>query len=69
MKNHNYNLITELSEQLRGLWRFEQYVKDARDCGCSGCAGIWQELKNQKIDLIERLRKEVENHVRSGVFE
>ena len=69
MKNHNYNLVTELSEQLRGLWRFEQYVKDAQDSGCQECARIWQELKSEKQSLVERLRKEVENHVRAGSFD
>lgn len=69
MKNHNYNLVTELSEQLRGLWRFEQYIKDAQDSGCQECARIWQELKDDKTNLVERLRKEVENHVRAGSFD
>jgi hypothetical protein len=68
MKNHNYNLITELSEQLRGLWRFEQYIKDAQESGCQECARIWQELRDGKMNLVERLRKEVENHVRAGGF-
>jgi len=69
MKNHNYNLITELSEQLRGLWRFEQYTKDAQEQGCQECGKIWQELKNEKRRLIDRLRQEIENHVRAGRFE
>lgn len=68
LSNNSYNLITELSELLTGLWRIDQYMKDASEPGCQDCGELWQDIRKQKEILIEKLRQEVVEHAKAGTF-
>ncbi len=67
MKNHNHDLIQQLSEDLDSLWRYKDYVKSAKSC--KNCLALWkrcQEFDAQKVKLI---REEIINHVKEGKFD
>ncbi len=68
LSNSNYDLITELSELLTGVWRLDEYLKDAGDDGCDACGKLWQDIRKQKEILVEKLRQEIVNHAKSGTF-
>jgi hypothetical protein len=67
LSNHNYDLIQELGELLTGLWRTDDYLRDAGG-QCDDCGKIWQDVRKQKELLIEKLRQEITNHAKDGRF-
>jgi len=68
LSNNNYDLAAELTEILTGLWRIDQYIRDAADGNCQECGILWQDIRKQKEILAEKLREEIARHVKSGVF-
>jgi len=54
VRNYNYDLVTELSEMLTGLWRIDQYMKDAGEGGCQECGMLWQDIRKNKEILAEK---------------
>jgi hypothetical protein len=68
LSNNSYNLVTELSELLTGLWRVDEYLKDAGHAGCQDCGQLWQDVRKQKEILIEKIRQEVVEHAKAGTF-
>ena len=56
MKNNNlYNLMTQLTQESRSLWRIKnEYKKDAAKN--KELAGFWAELVSEKEALIEDLK-------------
>lgn len=66
MKNGNHDLIHQLSEDLDSLWRYETYLKNAADC--KHCLTMWREFKKIDEKKIERLKLEIERHVKEGKF-
>ncbi|MBI2587931.1 hypothetical protein HYW30_01355 [Candidatus Azambacteria bacterium] len=67
LKNHNHNLIQQLSEDLDSLWRYEQYTTDA--AACSHCTELWKKLRELDEEKVKLLRDEITRHVNEGVFE
>lgn len=55
MKNNNlYNLMTQLTQESRSLWRIKnEYVKDAKD---KELKAFWKELATEKEALVEDLK-------------
>ena len=55
MKNNNlYNLMTQLTQESRSLWRIKnEYVKDAKD---KELKAFWKELAAEKEVLVEDLK-------------
>lgn len=67
LENYNYDLVAELGQLLKGVWRTDEYLKDAGG-KCDRCGAIWQDVRKQKELLIEKIRQEIANHVKSGQF-
>ena len=67
LDNYNYDLMQELTQLLKGVWRIDQYLKDAGG-KCDSCGVIWQDLRKQQELIIEKLRQEIVNHAKSGQF-
>jgi hypothetical protein len=66
MKNHNHNLIQQLSETLDGSWRFKRYRKDAR--GCKSCQKLWQELEKDFKRHEKLIAAEIVSHSKNKGF-
>lgn len=67
LENHNYDLAEELAQLLKGVWRMDQYSKDASG-KCDDCGKIWQDVRKQNELLIEKIRQEIVNHAKGGRF-
>lgn len=57
--NHIYNLMSQLVQEHRSLWRLRKhYLKDAK--GCKKCKDLWQRLikeKEEQIKIISEILK------------
>lgn len=67
LKDHNHDLIHQLSESSDSLWRVEEYYNNAE--GCSECQAIWQKISDDLSNHTEMLKGEIERHVREGRFD
>jgi hypothetical protein len=67
LSNYNYDLVQELGELLTGVWRIDEYLKDAGG-QCDTCGKIWQDVRKQKEFLVEKIRQEITNHAKDGRF-
>jgi len=67
LKDHNHDLIHQMSESSDSLWRMEEYMKNAE--GCDKCQAIWQKMKDDFSVHTEMIREEIERHVKEGRFE
>jgi hypothetical protein len=59
LKNHTYNLMETASVISKGLHRYDQFARDAKDC--RECQQLWQTMKrhdeeqlNQVVDHLKR---------------
>ena len=66
MKNHDHDVIHELSKRLDALWRYDQYIANAE--GLPELQRLWQDLKRQEQENVSRLKKIVGEHVAKGCF-
>lgn len=66
LNNCNYNCMQQLARKLSLLWRIEQYVKDAEECGHPACAEVWIKIKDDEERHVEMLRLAVEGLSREG---
>lgn len=60
--NHLYNLITQLHQEQKSLWRINKmYKDDAEDC--DECKKFWKKMEKDKEEHIEELKKLVSSHI------
>jgi hypothetical protein len=67
MKNHNHDLVHQLSETLDSIWRFDEYAKNAE--GCANCAAMWQTLKESCQKHEQMLLEEIKRHIAENRFD
>lgn len=67
MKNHNHDLIQQLSEDLDSLWRYETYMRAAKRC--KHCMEMWKKSKMLDEQKVQMLRKEIMRHVQEKRFD
>jgi hypothetical protein len=68
LKNTNYNLVTALSERLKGLALYDTFLEDARSDGFQECEQLWQELRELDEQAEEKLQQHVADKVRQDQF-
>ena len=63
LSNHVYNLLTQLTEEHKSLWRIkEMYLKEADDC--SECKDFWTRMEKDKEAHVNELKKLVQTHLK-----
>ncbi|MDP1629543.1 MAG: hypothetical protein Q8L57_02890 [bacterium] len=67
MKNHNHDLVHQLSENADSIWRFDEYIKNAESCPT--CAAMWQTLKEASQKLEQILLEEIKRHISENRFD
>ncbi len=67
LKDHNHDLVHQLSETSDSIWRMEEYLKNAE--GCDVCTSIWSEMKRDCEKHAELLRKEIIKHANENRFD
>lgn len=66
LKNHNHDLIQQLSEISDSSWRMEDYAKAAAEC--EHCLGLWKKLKADYDEHIKLITEEIKRHVAENRF-
>ncbi len=61
LKDHYYNLLSQLVTEQRSLWRIQKYyLKNAK--GCAHCQNFFKKLAKDKQAHIEELLNLVKGH-------
>lgn len=64
--DHDHDLVHELSKRLDALWRYDQYIANAK--GKPDLQDFWNELKQQDQDNVDRLKGLVAQEITSNCF-
>ena len=65
-KDHDHDLIHDLSKRLDALWRYDQYIANAE--GKPQLQNLWRDLKRQEIDSIKRVKQVITEEIRQNCF-
>ena len=65
-KDHDHDLIHDLSKRLDALWRYDQYIANAE--GKSQLQTLWRDFKRQEIDNIKKVKQMISEEVRQNCF-
>lgn len=62
MENHIYNLLKQLVQENKSLWRITNSYKN--DAGsCENCKTFWDKMKKDKEDHVAELTALVKEHL------
>lgn len=62
MDNHVYNLVKQLVQENKSLWRIKNnYLNDS--AGCDDCKEFWEDLAKDKEKHVEELTELVKRHL------
>lgn len=64
--DHDHDLVHELSRRLDALWRYDQYIANARER--ENLRQFWQDAKEQEQTNIERIKQLIAEEVRNDCF-
>lgn len=60
--DHVYNLMTQLTQENKSLWRIErQYA--VNDDNCDECNALWEKMKKEKAENIAMLETLIKKHL------
>lgn len=55
--NHTHDLIHDLSNRLDAVWRYDQFIANARKKGANDVAEHWEAAKKEDERVIERAKE------------
>ena len=64
--DHDHDLIHELSRRLDSVWRYDQYIANAK--GLHDLQKFWDDVKAQDQEHIKQLKKLISLHVQTNCF-
>ena len=65
-KNHDHDLVHELSRRLDALWRYDQYIANAD--GIKPVQTFWQKAKAQEQQAVADLKRLIAEHIQNDCF-
>jgi len=65
-KDHDHDLVHELSRRLDALWRYEQYIVNAESHAF--LEEFWRSLKHQEEENIKQLKELLVAEIQRGCF-
>jgi hypothetical protein len=66
VKDHDHDMIHDLSRRLDALWRYDQYIANAK--GYESVQAFWKKVKSQEKENIVELKKLLSEHIRLDDF-
>jgi hypothetical protein len=71
LKNTNYNLLEEITQLSKALYRFESYVRDAQADGaeCDSCVELWKSMGRRHEEDLDKLLRHFNTHGDRGLIE
>ncbi|MFA5052897.1 MAG: hypothetical protein WC565_02480 [Parcubacteria group bacterium] len=67
LKDHNHDLVQQLSEISDSLWRMKQYKENAG--GCESCKLMWEKMQGDYENHVDMLKGEIARHVGENRFD
>ncbi|MEM4240031.1 MAG: hypothetical protein QXM31_00645 [Candidatus Woesearchaeota archaeon] len=61
-----HNIMHHLVRITDDLWRFDQYIKDAKKCGHHEFASMWKKIADMDKKQLELLKKALKKAVNEG---
>jgi hypothetical protein len=65
-KDHDYDLLHELTKRLESLWRSDQYIANAEQK--PKVQEFWRDLKRQEQQNVKRLKELLCEEIKGGCF-
>lgn len=66
MKDHDHDMVHDLSRRLDMLWRYDQYMANAQ--GHDELQAFWKEARRKERENIGELKTLITRHVRDDCF-
>ena len=66
IRDHDHDMIHDLSKRLDAVWRYDQYIENAQKF--PELQRFWKQSKKSEIKTIERLKELIRDHVRKDNF-
>ena len=66
IRDHDHDMIHDLSKRLDAVWRYDQYIENAQKF--PELQRFWEESKQMELHTIERLKELIREHVRKDNF-
>jgi hypothetical protein len=66
IRDHDHDMIHDLSKRLDAVWRYDQYIENAQRF--PELQQFWEDSKQMEIQAIERLKELIRDHVRQDNF-
>ncbi len=63
-----HNLVHHMARVLDDLWRYDQYIKDAKKGKHKQCEKMWRDVAKADAKQLEMLRKMVVAKAKAGKF-
>jgi hypothetical protein len=64
--DHDHDMIHDLGKRLDALWRYDQYVANAK--GDEQLSAFWKNVKRQDEENVRQLKDLIRKHVRENCF-
>lgn len=64
--DHDHDMVHELSRRLDALWRYDQYISNAKDYG--QIKKFWKKMKAQEVQSINELKELLKKHIKEACF-
>lgn len=66
LANHDHDMVHELSKKLDALWRYDQYIANAK--GDKALQKFWEKAKEEDMRDVKELKELIAEHVRKDCF-
>lgn len=66
IKDHDHDMVDDLSRRLDMLWRYDQYIANAE--GHEDLQAFWKDRKRKEQQNIEALKSLIAKHVERDCF-
>ena len=65
-KNHDHDLVHDLSRRLDAVWRYDQYIANAE--GIENVQAFWKKVQRQEHENVRELKALIAEHIQSDCF-
>lgn len=66
IQDHDHDMVHELSRRIDALWRYDQYIVNAKDH--AQVQNFWKKMKEQEKQNIQELKKILTEHIKTACF-
>ncbi len=64
--DHDHDMVHDLSKRLDALWRYDQYIANAKER--PDLEMFWKDMKNQEVKNVNRLKQLLREEIEKRCF-